>query len=152
LRFARKERIAVKNRQLVLFAVNGEDIGIDVACVKEIIKPVEIFKVINAPDYIEGLINLRGKIHAVFSLRKRFGLPSLEFDDNTKIILAKANSDLIGFIVDEVREIVRVEDENIEGVFPDMKEWEKKFVSGYAKSGDRTIRLLNLETALPLGT
>lgn len=142
----------MKNRQLVLFAVNGEDIGIDVAFVKEIIKPVEIFKVVNTHDYIEGLINLRGKIYAVFSLRKRFGLPSIEFDDNTKIILAKANSDLIGFIVDEVREIVRVEDENIEGAFSDLKEWEKNFISGYAKSRDRTIRLLNLEAALPSGT
>ena len=139
------------SQQLVIFNINGESFGIEITQVKEIIKPMEIFKVPNTPDYIEGLINLRGKVHTVFNLRKKFGLPSLEFDDNTKIIIVNVNSMMVGFIVDEVNEIVRVEDEDMETTPKALAtNVHSRYITGVAKIGDRIILNLDLSNALSL--
>ncbi|MCX7842182.1 MAG: chemotaxis protein CheW [Clostridia bacterium] len=137
--------------QLVVFNINSESFGISITQVKEIIKPMEIFKVPNTPDYIEGLINLRGKVHTVFNLRKKFGLPNVAFDDNTKIIIVNVNSMTIGFIVDEVNEIIRVEDENIENTPKAlMTGVNSRYLKGVAKTGERIILILDLANALSI--
>lgn len=138
------------SHQFVIFNINGENFGVGITQVKEIIKPMEIFKVPNTPSYIEGLINLRGKVHTVFNLRKKFNLPALDFDDNTKIIIVSVNSMLIGFIVDEVNEIVRVEDEDIESTPQAIASANSKYVTGVAKIGERIILILDLSKALSL--
>lgn len=138
------------SHQFVIFNINGENFGIEITQVKEIIKPMEIFKVPNTPDYIEGLINLRGKVHTVFNLRKKFNLPALAFDDNTKIIIVNVNSMMVGFIVDEVNEIVRVEDEDIENTPQAIASANSRYVTGVAKIGERIILLLDLSKALSL--
>ncbi len=137
-------------QQLVIFNINGENFGVEITQVKEIIKPMEIFKVPNTPDYIEGLINLRGKVHTVFNMRKKFGLPTIDFDDNTKIIIVSVNSMLIGFIVDEVNEIVRVEEEQMENAPQAISSVSLKYITGVAKIGERIILILDLSSALSL--
>lgn len=133
------------SRQLVVFTVNNEEFGVEITNVREIIRPVEIFKVPNTPDYMEGLINLRGKVHTVFNLRKRFSLPANEFDENTKIIIVNINNLVTGFIADEVKEIIRVEDENIESASGILSEFKDRFINGVAKLGNRVVLLLDLE-------
>lgn len=134
--------------QLVIFNLNGEDFGVEITQVKEIIKPLEIFKVPDTPEFIEGLINLRGKVHTVFNLRKRFALPVREFDDNTKIIIVGVNSMLVGFIVDEVNEIVRIEEESIEATPEIITTLNKRYLSGVAKIGERIVLILDLANVL----
>jgi len=134
------------SRQLVVFNVGNEEFGVEITNVKEINRPMEIFKVPNTPPYIEGLINLRGKVHTVFNLRKRFGLPAREMDDDTKIIMVSVNSMVIGFIVDGVKEILRVEDEDIERNVNAVTDLEDRFISGVAKTDSRIILLLDLES------
>lgn len=134
--------------QLVIFNLNGEDFGVEITQVKEIIKPLEIFKVPDTPEFIEGLINLRGKVHTVFNLRKRFGLPVREFDENTKIIIVGVNSMLVGFIVDEVNEIVRIEEESIEATPEIITTLNKRYLSGVAKIGERIVLILDLANVL----
>jgi len=144
------EVVIMSSRQLVIFNINGEDFGIEVTQVKEIIRPVEIFKIPNTPEFVEGLINLRGKVHPVFNLRKRFNLPAQQFDDNTKIIIVNANDAVMGFIVDEVKEIIRVEEENIESSLQVLTDVKGRFVNGVAKTSDRIILLLDLSTTLSM--
>ncbi|MCR4435484.1 MAG: chemotaxis protein CheW [Clostridiales bacterium] len=136
------------DRQLVIFNLNGEDFGVEITQVKEIIKPMEIFKVPDTPEFIEGLINLRGKVHTIFNLRRRLGLPVKEFDDGTKIIIVSVNSMLVGFIVDEVNEIVRVGEEHIEGTPEAITSLNKRYLSGVAKIGERIVLLLDLSNVL----
>ncbi len=135
-------------KQLVIFRVEDEEFGVEITQVKEIIKPMEIFKVPNSPQFIEGLINLRGKVHTVFNLRKKFNLPQKEFDDNTKIIIVNVNDLMVGFIVDEVNEIVRINDENIENTPPSVTGLDKKYLNGVAKIDNRLILLLDLSKVL----
>lgn len=132
------------SQQLVIFRVNEEHYGIGITQVDSIIKPLEIYKIPNTPEYVEGLINLRGKVYTVFNLRKRFGLPDKEFDDNTKIIITKVDSMVIGLIVDEVNEILTFEDKDIENTPQTLSGLGRKFVSGIAKKGDQIIMMLNL--------
>jgi purine-binding chemotaxis protein CheW len=133
------------SRQLVVFTVNNEEFGVEITNVMEIIRPVEIFKIPNTPDYMEGLINLRGKVHTVFNLRKRFNLPANEFDENTKIIIVNINNLVTSFIADEVKEIIRVEDEDIESASGILSGFRDRFINGVAKLGNRVVLLLDLE-------
>lgn len=138
------------SRQFVIFEVNNEEFGIDIACVNIIEKPMEIFKIPNTPEYVEGLINLRGKVHTVFNLRKRFNLPPVEFDENTKIIIVNVDSAILGLIVDSVHEIIRVEDADIEPTPQALADLKSKFIDGIAKVDSRVILLLNLQNVLSM--
>lgn len=135
-------------RQLVVFGVNGEEFGIDIEQVNIIERSMEIFKIPNTPEYIEGLVNLRGKVHTVFNLRKRFNMLSKGFDENTKIIMANSGSTIIGLIVDEVKEIVRVDDKDMENAPKVLEDLKRKYITGVAKVGERIILLLDLNIVL----
>lgn len=138
----------MSNRQLLIFKLNGEDFGVEITHVDQIIPPKEIFKVPNTPEHIEGLLSLRGKVYTIINLRKRFGFPSKDFDDATKIIIVNVNSVMVGFIVDEVNEIARVEDENIESTPQTIANLNRKYLSGVAKIGDRIVITLDLDQVL----
>lgn len=131
-------------RQLVIFDVNGEEFGVDIEQVNIIERTLEIFKIPNTPEYVEGLVNLRGKVHTVFNLRKRFKMPVKDFDENTKIIMANTGAAIVGLIVDEVKEIVKVDDKDIESAPKVLENLERKYISSVAKVGDRIILMLDL--------
>src|SRR5690554_5858174 len=95
-------------RQFVKFSVGGEEFGVSIHQVREIIKLQNMFKVPNTPPFIEGLINLRGNVLTVFNLRKRLGMENQEYDENSKIIIVNINDVLAGFTVDMVTEIIRI--------------------------------------------
>ena len=135
-------------RQLVVFSVNNEEFGIDIEQVNIIERSLEIFKIPNTPEYIEGLVNLRGKVYTVFNLRKRFKMPPKDFDDNTKIIMVNTGASIIGLVVDEVMEIVRVDDKDIESAPKVLQDLKRKYITGVAKVGERIIMLLDLVIVL----
>lgn len=137
-------------RQLVVFRINNEEFGVDVSQVNIIERRMEIFKVPNTPEYIEGLINLRGKVYTVFNMRKRFGIPARDFDDDTKIIMVNTSTTVVGLIVDSVNEIVKIEDENIETAPKVLEDKKSKFINSVAKVENRIIMLLNLDNVLSL--
>lgn len=138
------------NRQLVVFGLDGEEFGIDISRVNIIEKPLEIFKIPNTPDFVEGVINLRGKVHTVVNLRKRFNISNKEFDDNTRFVIINSGSSLVALIVDEVKEIVSVDEENIEATPQTLSGLQKKYVTGVAKIDNRVILLLDLDTTISL--
>jgi len=137
-------------RQLVVFSVNNEEFGVDVSQVNIIERRMDIFKVPNTPEFVEGLVNLRGKVYTVFNMRKRFGLPAKDFDDNTKIIMVNTGSAIVGLIVDGVNEIIKVEDQDIEAAPAVLEDIKRKFLNSIAKVDNRIIMLLNLETILTM--
>ena len=135
-------------RQYVVFTIDGEEFGLNIENISSIERMLDIFKIPNAPDYIEGLSNLRGRVLTIFNLRKRFNLPCPEFDENTKIIIANTSSSEIGVIVDGVREIIKVEDNEFDPVPEALNNIRDRFLSGTAKVGNRLILMLDLEKVL----
>jgi len=134
--------------QLVSFVIENEEFGIDILNVQEIIRPVAITRVPNAPIFVEGVINLRGRIIPVIDLRKRFGLAPREQDKDTRIVVVELEGKLMGFIMDAVREVIRVDRKVIEPP-PDLAIGiDTHYISGVAKLEDRLLILLELEQVL----
>lgn len=134
--------------QLIKFMVADLTFGIEITQIHQILKPQQIYKVPNSAPYIEGLLNLRGRVLTVFNLRKRFSLPEKENDDNTKIIIVTMNEFLLGFIVDSVTEIVRIPDEDMEPTPPSLQGLDKRFLSGIGKVDEHIILMLDLSKVL----
>lgn len=138
------------SRQLLIFKLNNIDFGVDISLIDSIITPKETVKLPNTPDFIEGLLSLRGKVYTIFNLRKKFNFPTQEITDSTKIVIVSVNSMMIGFITDEVSEIIRVENEDIETDSQTMVNLNKKYLSGIAKLGEKIILILELSQTLSL--
>ena len=135
-------------QQLVKFSVADLDFGININQIFQIIKPQEVFKVPNTPPFIEGLINLRGRVLTIFNLRKRFNMPEKAIDEDTKVLIVNMNDMLLGFTVDSVNEIVRINDEEIVDTPPTHKDFDHRFLSGVGKLGEKLILLLDLKKVL----
>lgn len=100
--------------QLVSFKLAEEEYGVEVLRVREIIRMPSITKMPNSPGYVEGVINLRGKVIPIISMRKRFGLMENEHDSHTRIMVMDVAGGLNGFIVDGVSEVIRIQSGDIQ--------------------------------------
>lgn len=100
--------------QLVSFMLADEEYGVEVLKVREIIRMPTITKMPNAPQHVEGIINLRGKVIPIISMRKRFGLMESENSSHTRIIIMDVAGALTGFIVDAVSEVIRIHSSEIQ--------------------------------------
>ena len=134
--------------QLVSFVIENEEFGIDILRVQEIIRPVAITRVPNAPTFVEGVINLRGRIVPIVDLRKRFGLPERAHDKNTRIVVVELDEKVVGFVMDAVKEVIRVDRSVIEPP-PDLTTGiDTSYIKGVAKLEDRLLILLELDEVL----
>jgi purine-binding chemotaxis protein CheW len=134
--------------QLVGFKIGQEEFGINILAVQEIIKIIDITTVPNASDYIAGVINLRGRIIPIVHLRKRLHLPVIETDKNTRIIVVEINEKTIGFIVDEVQEVLRISTDITEKPPELVSGVDSDYITSVAKLEDRLLILLDLEKTL----
>ena len=134
--------------QLVSFVTENEEFGVDILKVQEIIRTVEITRVPKSPDFVEGVINLRGKIVPVIDLRKRFGIRSKERDNETRIIVVELTDKVVGFLVDKVKEVIRVEKSVIEPPPELTTNVNSNYITGVAKLQDRLLILLDLNKVL----
>ena len=134
--------------QLVTFGIGEEEFGIEILKVQEIIRMVEITRVPNAPDFVEGVINLRGKIIPVIDLRCRFGFQARAHDKKTRIIVVEINRIVAGFVVDSVFEVLRVPAHLIEPPSPVISGLDTEYISGVAKLSHRLLIMLDLERLL----
>jgi purine-binding chemotaxis protein CheW len=130
--------------QLVSFHVGGEEFGLDILRVQEIIRIQSLTRVPNSPDFVDGVINLRGKIIPVIALRKRFGLPEQAHDKQTRIVVVEVNGNVLGFIVDSVSEVLRIPAGTVEPP-PRLGKVEREYVSGVGKLDDRLLILLDVD-------
>ncbi len=131
--------------QFVTFSLNNEEYAVDILNVQEINRITEITEVPNSPHYIEGVINLRGKVIPVLNLRKKFGFPERSLDDTSRIIIMEVNNITCGMIVDSVSEVLRIPSSIIEPPPPMSSANNSRFIKGLAKLENRLIILLNIE-------
>jgi purine-binding chemotaxis protein CheW len=129
--------------QLVSFHVGGEEFGIEILRVQEIIRIQQLTPVPNSPNFLDGVINLRGKVIPVVALRRCFSLEDRPHDKQTRIVVVEVNGSVLGFIVDSVSEVLRLPVETIEPP-PRLGKVEREYVSGVGKLDDRLLILLDL--------
>ncbi len=134
--------------QLVSFVVENEEFGVDILKVQEIIRTVQITRVPKSPQFVEGVINLRGKIVPVIDLRSRFGIGRKEHDNETRIIVVELVDKVVGFLVDKVKEVIRVEKAIIEPPPELTSSVNANYITGVAKLTDRLLILLDLDKVL----
>lgn len=134
--------------QLVSFVVENEEFGVDILKVQEIIRTVEITRVPKSPSFVEGVINLRGKIVPVIDLRRRFGIEKRVHDGDTRIIVVELPDKVVGFLVDKVKEVIRVEKSVIEPPPELTMNINANYITGVAKLQDRLLILLDLDKVL----
>jgi len=135
--------------QVVVFNLGDEQYGVDISQVKEIIRPSHITKIPSAPDFVEGVINLRGQITTIVNLRKRFGLPPKDIDDETRIIVVEHGKNVIGMIVDSVTEVKSLSANEIEAL-PNVVTTQNgsEFLKGMGKLSDSLVILIDLNRIL----
>ncbi len=132
--------------QLVSFKIGNEEHGIDVLKVREIIRMSNITRVPNTPHYIEGVINLRGKVIPIISLRMKFSLPEAENDNRTRIIVMDMDNELMGFVVDSVAEVIRIAISEIQPPPPIVTGGiDQECLAGVIHHAERLLVLLDLE-------
>ena len=130
--------------QLVTFRLGPEEFGIDIKKVQEINRMIDITKIPNAPRHVEGVVNLRGKIIPIVSLRKRLGLDEAEQDKMTRIMIVEIEGKVLGFIVDAVSEVLRIQDPKIEAPPSITGSNDSAYVGGVINLSDRILILLDL--------
>ena len=134
--------------QLVTFSIGEEEFGVNILKVQEIIRTMEITKVPRAPEFVEGVINLRGKVIPIIDLRRRFGLAPKGHDKNTRIIVIEINNIIVGFVVDAVSEVLRIPASTVEPPPPVVAGVDSDYISGVGKLEDRLLILLDLNKLL----
>ena len=134
--------------QLVVFEIAGECYGVEIERVQEIDRLQPITVVPQVPSFIQGIINLRGRVTPVVDLRKRLGLPNVQETPRTRIVVVKAEQEWVGLIVDAVSEVLRISRDCVEPPSSMVVSTEAAFVRGIAKLEERLIILLDLERVL----
>jgi purine-binding chemotaxis protein CheW len=140
-----------KELQLVGFRIGRETFGVPISLVREIVRVPAITSVPNAPDYIEGVINLRGRIIPVVDLRKRFHEKVGEPNKKNRIVVVELENRLIGLMVNSASEVLRIPPSDIEAPQDVFQEGELNYITGVGKLRGRLIILLDLNKVLQRG-
>jgi purine-binding chemotaxis protein CheW len=133
-----------KDCHLVGFRIGEETYGVPIGSVREIVRVPEITAVPNAPEMIEGVINLRGKIIPVMDLRKRFGSMATESDKKNRILVVELENRLLGLIVSSASEVLKIPPSEIEAPGAVFAEGESSYVTGVGKLKGRLVILLDI--------
>lgn len=138
-------------KQYIVVNIGVEQYGIDIGYVDNIVRMQKITRVPKSQDYFNGVINLRGEIVPVMSIRKRFNLEKDTFADKTRIIILKPEQqEPIGVIVDMVKEVVNLDSDHIDKMAIDTKDERSKYISGIGKNeaNDTLISILNINNVI----
>ncbi|MDH5424940.1 MAG: chemotaxis protein CheW [Gammaproteobacteria bacterium] len=134
--------------QCVTFHLEGEIYGINVMLVQEVLRVTEIAPVPGAPDFVLGIINLRGNVVTVIDTRKRFALPAKEMDDSTRIVIIESDLQTVGIVVDGVSEVVNVSRNEIESAPSVGNDQTARYIEGVVSRGDELLILVDLNKLL----
>jgi len=132
-------------QQNVIFKLDNVEYGIDILQVNEIVKIQSIIKIPNTPEYVDGVINLRGTVIPIVDLKVKFNLGRKERDEDTRIIVVNVNAKTLGIVVDEVAEVVRINEDQIDNSSAISAHINDNYIKGVAKVADRLIIILDLE-------
>jgi len=126
----------------------GEEYAVPISQVYEIVRVGNITMVPNSPSYMEGVINLRGKVLPVLNLRKRLNLSGKDITKSSRIVVTEVGSKVIGLLVDAVSHVIKVSSEFVETAPEEVLEIDTDYITGVGKLKDRLIILLDLEKLL----
>jgi purine-binding chemotaxis protein CheW len=140
-----------KDLHIVGFRIGRETFGVPIAMVHEIVRVPEITAVPDAPDYVEGVINLRGKIIPVIDLRKRFGEKEIATTKKNRILVAEVDQKRVGLIVDSASEVLKIPPEEVDAPPNVFEEGELNYVTGVGKLSGRLIMMVELSKILQRG-
>lgn len=134
--------------QFVTFVLMDETYGINVMQVQEVLRVTEIAPVPGAPSYVLGIINLRGNVVTVIDTRTRFGLPSAEMDDASRIIVIESEKQVVGILVDAVAEVVELQEGEIDAAPNVGTEDSSRYIQGVATREEGLLILVDLNKLL----
>lgn len=140
-----------KDLHIVGFHVGTETFGVLIQTVHEIVRLMDITAVPDAPDYIEGVINLRGKIIPVIDLRKRFGEKTISTSKKNRILVAEVGAKMVGLVVDSASEVLKIPPGNVDPPPNVFEEGELNYVTGVAKLDKRLIIVVDLSKIMQRG-
>jgi purine-binding chemotaxis protein CheW len=135
-------------QQLVVFTLGSESYGAEISTVREIIRMQEVTTMPNSPEYVVGVINLRGKVIPVIDLRRKFGMESVEATKDTRIVVVDIGNQDIGVVVDGVNAVLRVPMESIDERSAVEHAQAPQYLTGIAKVDERLFILLDLDVML----
>ncbi len=136
---------------IVGFRIGRETFGVPIALVHEIVRLPEITAVPDAPEYVEGVINLRGKIISVIDLRKRFGELEITRNKKNRILVTEVDGKLVGLIVDAASEVMKIPESQVEPPPTVYEQGELNYVTGVGKLHDRLVILIDLSKVMQKG-
>ena len=138
-----------EEKQILVFTLASEELGLDISCVREVLRPQKTYPLPKTPHFIEGVIHLRGYIVALIDLRKRLILSPLEEEPNKRIIVCRVNKSIVGLTVNGLREIITLTKKDVMPT-PEIvsMQMEADVILGIARVGERIIPILDLEHIL----
>ena len=140
--------VVKEKKQYIVVKIGGEHYGIDISYIDNIVRMSKITRVPKAPAYYRGVINLRGEVVPVMSLRRRMDLDDDEFTDASRIIILKLEQGgLMGVIVDEVKEVLSLSEDDIEAPTSTLKS-KNSFINGVGKNGDELISIFEISSII----
>lgn len=150
--YARRDRTDEYQREVLAFGLASEDYALDIQRIREIIKIRPMTEVPRAPSFIPGIISVRGAIIPVVDLRQRLRLPADPPTKSSRVLIVAKEAETYGLLVDAVRQVVRMRDEDIEPPPPMIGGVEAEFLSGIGRPRDgRMLILLHLDAVLHFG-
>ncbi|HEX9021198.1 MAG TPA: chemotaxis protein CheW [Nitrospirota bacterium] len=153
----KKAEVVEDTVQIVEFRVGGEEYGLDIQTITEVVRPLKITQLPHMPEFVEGVINLRGVLIPVVDMRKRFALPQIDRGRTARMIITRgavpgapgsAENGLLGLMVDSVNEVLFVPQKNIAPPPPAATGEQVDFIAGMGKVGDHLIILLDITRIL----
>ncbi len=147
---AEKKGVSDHEGKFLTFALSNEEYGIEILKVREIMGIMEITPVPQTPDYMKGVINLRGKVIPIIDLRLKFAMPEVEHTKETCIIVAEVGTAQVGVIVDNVSEVTDIKGEDIEESPNFGQEIDTNFIMGLGKTKKKIVILLDIERVLTI--
>lgn len=139
---------SISEMQLVTFNLGKEEFAVPILQIQEINRLVDITRVPKSPEFVEGVINLRGKVIPIIDLRKRFGLPQAELGKYARIVVVNMEGRMVGLIVDSVSEVLRLSEGAIEPPPPVVAGIDSEYIRGLGKLDGRLLILLDLSKIL----
>lgn len=137
----------VRDFHLVTFNL-GEEYGVPISQVQEIVRVGGITMVPNSPSYMEGVINLRGRVLPVLNLRKRLGLSDKEMSKASRIVVTEVGNKVIGLLVDAVSHVIKIPPEYVEPAPEEVLEVDTDYITGVGKLNEKLVIMLDLEKLL----
>ena len=139
-----KKMDEIATKQYIVVKIDNEQFGINIKYIDNIVRLQSITRVPMSQEYFKGVINLRGEILPVMSIRRKLGLVDDVFGDKTRIIIAKVDNATVGIIVDEVKEVVTLEDDSLENINYGNQEDITSYISAVGKKGEELISILDI--------